>query len=242
MDFELPTGISKRIKIETTDFMTIYGIHRMRRTDPNYLQMTYKKMKIASFYTGYSNSHYVGGLDSVLTVILSEDDVLPLEFEGMMRAFANDVLSIKDSKLFNLKFMDYYKKLRIGEIEPYWFEQKKGKEVQINETAVSDEFIEVSMDDINFEDYFEYFKEDVMKARIKKMRSTIKKQEEIIDKLQSTINEDLSSKSGEIKKIHSLLDEIDALSEKYNRVLNENAKLKETIENLEEKIKNLKDN
>jgi len=209
IDFEYPPGLSEQLEIEQEDIMNIYSVHRMRRTEPNYLQMKFKNLRIASFYTGKLGDDYIGALDITLTVLVDEDDVLPKEFEGMLRRIADETLPTMDDGFFEKNMIEYYKLLEKGQVKPYWYEQVEGVKVQVPASEATNEFKEVSMEEVKFEDYFEVSEKDRYRKKVRRLRAIIQEQQEMIEKLQTTINEQVSGESDHISVIHRLKDELD---------------------------------
>ncbi|GAH36484.1 unnamed protein product, partial [marine sediment metagenome] len=56
---------------------TVFEEHKRVKTGPNYLEMQIKRdLSVASFFTGHSSKHFIGKGDHVITVFLSDEDVL----------------------------------------------------------------------------------------------------------------------------------------------------------------------
>jgi hypothetical protein len=236
IDLQYPNDLSEKLEIEIDDVMNIYSVHRMRRTDPNYLQMKFKKLRIASFYTGFNEDDFVGGTDVVLTVLVDDDDTLPKEFEGMLRRMAFEILpKSKESSFYDL-LVESYGLLEKGQLEPYWYEQVEGVEVQIQESVATSEFVELSMDEVKFDDYFDIPESERFKAKIRKLRNIIIKQQEIISKLQTTIDEKLSGGDDKLSSIFDLKDEIDDQNEFITELKEKIGILKEKNRNLQKKL------
>ncbi len=237
IDWEYPKGLSEKLEIEFEDVMNIYSVHRMNRTDPNYLQMKFKKLRIASFYTGLLEDDYIGGTDVCLTILIDEDDVLPKDFEGMLRRIADELLPTVEDGYFHKNLIEYYELLKEGKVKPYWYQQIEGVKVQIPESEASNEFKEVSMDEVKFDEYFEVSETDRLRAKVRKMRNIIEQQQEIINKLQTTINEQISGQSDHISIIHKLKDEIDEKDELIKDLKENIGDLKNRYQVLESDLK-----
>jgi hypothetical protein len=147
---EYPMKISERLEIQTTDLMNIYAIHRMRRTDPNYNELLIKGIRMASFFTGYTLKNYVGLPDVVVTILLSDDYVLPKDFEWILRNFALQVIPKIVGEDFQEELINSFKKLKDEEIEALPHEEGPptlvtGEEISTSKdmfTEIKDEFEE----------------------------------------------------------------------------------------------------
>ncbi|MHA1732778.1 MAG: hypothetical protein ACTSU5_12605 [Promethearchaeota archaeon] len=91
IDYETPEGFYESTNFVNEDLMNIYGLHRMRRMDPNFLTLTLKKQKIASFYSGFNFKHYVGKPGYSVTLFCDEDEN-PNVYEDQLRQIAHELL------------------------------------------------------------------------------------------------------------------------------------------------------
>jgi len=105
---------------------TVFEEHKRVRTGPNYLEMQIKRdLSVASFFTGHSSKHFIGKGDHVITVFLSDEDVLPRNFEGQVRRIAFELLPKRKEKKFKELFTKSYDLLEKGELDAYWQERQE---------------------------------------------------------------------------------------------------------------------
>jgi len=254
IDTKYPDNIDERLNVKTSDLMNIYALHRMRRMEPNYLQMKIKNVSVASFYTGFSFKHYVGRPNYTLTVFLSDNDVLPKDFEGMIRRMAYDLLPKRTELLFDEMFVETFEDLKRYELEPYWEEYLEGegsKIATIHADVSADEQLEreseeksketAQLEELNFDNQFEQFEKDELKEEVKELRQTIKEKNEKIRILTKRITEQVSvdsDHSEEVVILKQQLDEQDAKLDDWSMKLadlaEKNAILMETVRKLTE--------
>ncbi|MHA1335762.1 MAG: hypothetical protein ACTSPW_08425 [Promethearchaeota archaeon] len=254
---QYPENISERLNVSTADLMNIYALHRMRRMEPNFIQIKVKNVNIASFYTGFSFKHYVGRPNYCITVFLSDDDTISNDFEGMLRRIAHEILPKQEDLDFEDLFIEYYEKLRVGSIEPYWEEYIEGEgsiiatidadeakmessQETINEEESEQEGIPV-MDDLSFDKQFEELEKEELKEKVKELQDIIKEKDEKIRELTKQITEKVSEESEyfeEVKMLKTQLDEankkIDDWALKLADLNEKNAVLMETVRKLTE--------
>jgi len=254
IDTKYPDNIDERLNVKTSDLMNIYALHRMRRMEPNYLQMKIKNVSVASFYTGFSFKHYVGRPNYTLTVFLSDKDNLPSEFEGMIRRMAFDLLPKRDDEFFDEEFVNTYEELRRYELDPYWEEYIEGEGsviATIHADTSADEQLKreneekmeeaTQMEELNFDNQFEKFEKDELKEEVKELRQTISEKNEKIRILTKRITEQVSvgsDHSEEVQILKQQLDEQDAKLDDWSLKLadfaEKNAILMETVRKLTE--------
>ncbi|MGQ4874362.1 MAG: hypothetical protein ACP6IY_09860 [Promethearchaeia archaeon] len=254
---QYPENISERLNVSTADLMNIYALHRMRRMEPNFIQIKVKNVNIASFYTGFSFKHYVGRPNYCITVFLSDDDTISNDFEGMLRRIAHEILPKQEDLDFEDLFIEYYEKLRVGSIEPYWEEYIEGEgsiiatidadeakmessQETISEKESEQEGIPV-MDDLSFDKQFEELEKEELKEKVKELQDIIKEKDEKIRELTKQITEKVSEESEyfeEVKMLKTQLDEankkIDDWALKLADLNEKNAVLMETVRKLTE--------
>lgn len=125
-DIEFPENICEDLGVTDSMLATVFEEHKKIRTGPNYLEMQVKRdLSVASFFTGHSSKHFIGKGDHVITVFLSDEDILPRNFEGQVRRIAFDLLSRRKEKKFKELFVKSYKLLEKGELDAYWQERQE---------------------------------------------------------------------------------------------------------------------
>ncbi|MFX1380503.1 MAG: hypothetical protein ACFFA4_15565 [Promethearchaeota archaeon] len=125
-DIEYPQDICEKLGVTESMLATVFEEHKRVRTGPNYLEMQIKRdISVASFFTGHSSKHFIGKGDHVITVFLSDEDILPNNFEGQVRRFAFELLPKRMEKKFNELFSKSYELLEKGELDAYWQERQE---------------------------------------------------------------------------------------------------------------------
>lgn len=249
---EHPEGVSEKLNVSTADLMNIYALHRMRRMEPNYLQIKIKNVNVASFYTGFSFKHYVGRPNYCITVFLSPDDNPSNDFEGMLRRIAFELLPRQEEFDFETDFVSYYEQLRIESIEPFWEEVLEGEGSKI--ATISADDIDEKMErekapvkeepqaqELSFDKQFEQFEKDELKEEVRDLQKMVNEKNEKIRELTRQITEkvgETSDHSEEIQLLQGQLDEankrLDEWSEKLADFNEKNAILMETVRKLTE--------
>jgi hypothetical protein len=129
IDLEYPQNICKELGITDSMLSTVFEEHKRVRTGPNYLEMQIKRdLSVASFFTGHSSKHFIGKGDHVITVFLSDEDILPKNFEGQVRRIAFELLPDRKEKKFKDLLAKSYELLEKGELDAYWQERKEFEE------------------------------------------------------------------------------------------------------------------
>ncbi|TFF90749.1 MAG: hypothetical protein EU548_01430 [Promethearchaeota archaeon] len=252
IETQYPTNISERMEVKTSDLMNIYALHRMRRMEPNYLQMKIKGVSVASFYTGFSFKHYVGKPNYCITVFLSDDDNPSNDFEGMLRRIAHELLPKKESLEFDDLLVDYYERLRVGSVDTYWEESIEGEgskiatihadeEEEEKEEEEEEPEPESHMEQLDFDEQFDKLEKEELKEEIKELKTVINEKNEKIRELTKQITEKVSEGSEyseEVQMLQGQLDEankrLDDWSEKLADLNEKNAILMETVRKLTE--------
>ncbi len=246
VDVQYPEDSVDRLNVTTSDMMNIYALHRMRNMEPNYIQMKIKGVSVASFYTGFSFKHYVGRPDYAVTVFLSDDDVLPNDFEGMLRRFAHHILPKRADFDFELMFKEEFDALQTFELDPYWQEILEGEGSKIM-TIHADEEPDIKeagpsapqVDELNFDDQFDQLEKDELKEQIKEFQEMVKEKQDKIRDLTEKITQQAPAEQGEqVQILKQQLDEqnqkLDDWSLKLADLAEKNAILMETVRKLTE--------
>ncbi|UCC20579.1 MAG: hypothetical protein JSV62_04640 [Promethearchaeota archaeon] len=125
-DIEYPENLCEDLGVSNSMLATVFEEHKRVRSGPNYLEMQIKRdLSVASFFTGHTSRHFIGKGDHVITVFLSEDDILPRNFEGQVRRIAFDLLPKRKEKKFKDLFTKSYNLLEKGELDAYWQERQE---------------------------------------------------------------------------------------------------------------------
>jgi chromosome segregation ATPase len=126
IDIQYPQDICEELGVTESMLETVFDEHKRVRTGPNYLEMQIKRdLIVASFFTGHSAKHFIGKGDHVITVFLSDEDVLPRNFEGQVRRIAFDLLTKRKEKKFKELFAKSFDLLEKGELDAYWQEREE---------------------------------------------------------------------------------------------------------------------
>ena len=141
-DVEYPQNICEELGVTDSMLSTVFEEHKRVKTGPNYLEMQIKRdLSVASFFTGHSSKHFIGKGDHVITVFLSDEDILPRNFEGQVRRIAFELLPKRKDKKFKELFAKSYDLLEKGELDAYWQERQEfehdigEKKVKIDDLA-----------------------------------------------------------------------------------------------------------
>lgn len=128
-DTEYPENVCEELGITQSMLSTVFEEHKRVRTGPNYLEMQIRRdLTIASFFTGHSSKQFIGKGDHVITVFLSEEDILPRNFEGQVRRIAYELLPKRKDKKFKELIAKSYQLLEKGELDAYWQEREELKD------------------------------------------------------------------------------------------------------------------
>ncbi|MFX0036009.1 MAG: hypothetical protein ACFE9I_10265 [Candidatus Hermodarchaeota archaeon] len=129
IDIEYPENICENLGVTESMLTTVFEEHKKIRTGPNYLEMQIKRdLSVASFFTGHTSKHFIGKGDHVITVFLSDEDMLPRNFEGQVRRIAFELLPKRKEKKFKDLFTKSYEFLEKGELDVYWQERQEYQE------------------------------------------------------------------------------------------------------------------
>jgi len=125
-DIEYPQDICDKLGVTNSMLATVFEEHKMVRSGPNYLEMQIRRdLSVASFFTGHSSRHFIGKGDHVITVFLSDQDILPKNFEGQVRRIAFELLPQRYEEKFQELFAKSYELLEKGELDAYWQERQE---------------------------------------------------------------------------------------------------------------------
>jgi FtsZ-binding cell division protein ZapB len=202
-------------------------------------------VSVASFYSGFSFKHYVGRPDYAVTIFLSDDDVLPNDFEGMLRRFAHYILPKRADSDFSIMFQEEFEELEAFELDPYWEEILEGEgskimTIQADEEPTAEEEAAASqMEDLNFDDQFEQFEKDELKDQIRELQDMLREKQDSIRDLTEKITQQASAdQAGAVQILKQQLDEQDAKLDDWSLKLadlaEKNAILMETVRKLTE--------
>jgi hypothetical protein len=73
------------------DVMNIYNLHRFRTTERNFQIITQGGLNIASYYSGFKNTNYIGAPDYCVTLLL-ESHENPNDYEKVLIKVTNNIL------------------------------------------------------------------------------------------------------------------------------------------------------
>ena len=128
IDTQFPSNICEFLGVTTETLKGLVEHHMNKKMEPNYIELTLQdEVNVASFYSGFSFRHYVGNPNFAVCIFLSQDDILPDEFEGMMRRIAHELLPKREALNFDDILRQYYEMLKKEELLPYWEEIIEGE-------------------------------------------------------------------------------------------------------------------
>jgi uncharacterized coiled-coil DUF342 family protein len=261
---QYPQNISDELGLTDSMLTTVFEEHKSVRTGPNYLEMQIKRdLSVASFFTGHSSKHFIGKGDHVITVFLSDEDILPRNFEGQVRRIAFELLPKRKEKDFKDLFAKYFELLEKGELDAYWQERQEmeqdigEKKEKIDDLAqkvsmlVSDRSehlrnVQALKNEVN-ELYQKLEKWSVQMAELNEYNATLTAKTRELNKLSNNRKQELEQRNDQITKLRKILrdkDEIEdgaeKLLEQIKRVKIENETLKNEIEKINQTNKDLK--
>jgi len=128
IDKQFPSNIAEFLKISPQILKELSDHHFKKKMEPNYLEVKLEgDINVASFYSGFSFRHYVGTPNFTVVVFLSDDDILSINFEGMMRRISHELLPKREALNFDDILGKYYTMLKNEELSPYWEEIIEGE-------------------------------------------------------------------------------------------------------------------
>ncbi len=91
IDREYPRGISDsdQFKIDTVDQNKIYSFNRMRNSNPNYIYMKIKGVQIASYFSGIEKN-FIGFPNQCVCIILDNEN--PTLYEELLKEITKELL------------------------------------------------------------------------------------------------------------------------------------------------------
>jgi len=261
---QYPQNISDELGVTDSMLATVFDEHKSVRTGPNYLEMQIKRdLSVASFFTGHSSKHFIGKGDHVITVFLSDEDILPRNFEGQVRRIAFELLPKRKEKDFKNLFAKCYELLNKGELDAYWQERQEleqeivGKKERIDDLAqkvsmlVSDRSehlrnVQALKNEVS-ELYNKLENWSLQMADLNEYNANLTTKTRELTKLTKSQKQELEQKDDQIIKLRKILrdkDEIEEgaekLLEQIKRVKAENENLKNEMEKMNKTNKDLK--
>ncbi len=161
----------------------------MNRTDPNFMELKIKGVKMASFYTGFSFKQYIGRPDVVITVPLDENETIPKSFEGLLRRFAHDGLSTILSSHNPEDLEKYYGLLKAGTLEPYWNEIREGEGMKVAVIQGESGANTIQIESLDFSDQFEKIEKQELEAKVKELTDVLEKRNEEVQLLKNQLEQ-----------------------------------------------------
>ncbi len=155
---QYPPKFLKDLGIPESRVLSLFDQIINKEIPPQYTQMSIgKDLDIIEFYTGYSIISHVGRPNYEIAVLLSESDVIPKDFEGMLRRMAHDLLPQLNEPGFPLVLKDYFELLENGEIGTYWEldsldeslkseEEKEEEEIETNDERIENHINDKEVD------------------------------------------------------------------------------------------------
>ncbi|MFX0104043.1 MAG: coiled-coil domain-containing protein [Candidatus Hodarchaeota archaeon] len=227
IDTEYPENICEELGVTNSMLETVFDEHKKIRTGPNYLEMQIKRdLSIASFFTGHSSKHFIGKGDHVLTVFLSDEDILPRNFEGQVRRIAFELLPKNKEKKFKELFTKSYELLEKGELDAYWQErQELEQEIGEKKEKIDDLAQKVSL---LVSDRSEHLRNvEALKSEVSELYSKLENWSVQMAEL-NEYNATLTAKNRELTRLTNV--QKLALGQKDERINNLKAKLSDTDE------------
>jgi myosin heavy subunit len=255
-DIEYPENICEELGITDSMLSTVFEEHKRVRTGPNYLEMQIKRdLSVASFFTGHSTRHFIGKGDHVITVFLSDEDILPRNFEGQVRRVAFDLLPKRNEKKFEELFVKSYALLEKGELDAYWQERKEfEEEIGEKKEKIDDLAQKVSMLVSDRSEHLrnvEALKNEVtglyskledwsvQMAELNEYNATLTSKNRELNRLINVQKLALDQKDERINRLKSKLTDTDEIEKGAEQLLAEIKKIKIENENLTQQIEKL---
>jgi len=243
IDTEYPEDICNELGVTNSMLTTLFEEHKRVRTGSNYLEMQIKRdLSIASFFTGHSSKHFIGKGDHVITVFLSDEDILPRNFEGQVRRIAFELLPKRKEKKFNELFVKSFELLEKGELDAYWQEkQELEQEIGDKKEKIDDLTQKVSL---LVSDRTEHLRNvEALKSEVAELYSKLESWSVQMAEL-NEYNANLTSKNRELTRLTNVqkmaLDQKDERITKLKATLNDKKEIEEGAEKLIDQIKRIK--
>ncbi|MFX0020695.1 MAG: coiled-coil domain-containing protein [Candidatus Hermodarchaeota archaeon] len=256
-DIEYPEKTCEELGVTDSMLSTVFEEHKRVRTGPNYLEMQIKRdLSVASFFTGHSSKHFIGKGDHVITVFLSDEDILPKNFEGQVRRIAFELLPERKEKKFKELLAKSYELLEKGELDAYWQERKEfeeelgDKKEKINDLAqkvsllVSDRSehlrnVEALKNEVA-ELYSKLEKWSSQMAELNEYNATLTAKNRELNRLLNVQKLSLDQKDERINHLKAKLGDTDEIERGAEQLLNEIKKIRLENEKLTEINKKMK--
>ena len=227
IDIQYPQEICEELNVTESMLETVFDEHKRIRTGPNYLEMQIKRdLSVASFFTGHSSKHFIGKGDHVITVFLSDEDILPRNFEGQVRRIAFELLPKRKEKKFKDLFIKSYELLEKGDLDAYWQEREEfEQEIGAKKGRIDDLAQKVSM---LVSDRSEHLRNvEALKNEVSELYSKLENWSSQMAEL-NEYNATLTSKNRELTRLTNV--QKLALEQKEQRINNLLEKLGDTAE------------
>lgn len=98
------------------DVMNIYNLHRFRTTERNFQTILQGGHNIASYYSGFKNTNYIGAPDYCVTLLLDKDDN-PNQYEKVLIKITNNLLSKLGSSEIDMLMSEIFESLELKDFE-----------------------------------------------------------------------------------------------------------------------------
>jgi len=227
LNAEHPQNVCEELGVTDSMLSTVFEEHKKVRSGPNYLEMQIKRdLSVASFFTGHSSKHYIGKGDYVITVFLSDDDILPKNFEGQVRRIAFELLPKGKEKEYKKLLAQYYDLLEKGELDVHWQERQEfEQDLSEKKGKIDDLAQKVSM---LVSDRSEHLRNvDALKHEVAELYSKLENWGNQMAEL-NEYNANLTAKNRELNRLINV--QKLALDQKDERINNLKAKLGDTNE------------
>ncbi len=227
IDIQYPHNICEELGVTESMLETVFDEHKRVRTGPNYLEMQIKRdLSVASFFTGHSSKHFIGKGDHVITVLLSDEDMLPRNFEGQVRRIAFELLPKRKEKKFKELFEKSYDLLEKGDLDAYWQEREEFEhEIGEKKGKIDDLAQKVSL---LVSDRSEHLRNvEALKSEVTELYSKLENWSSQMAEL-NEYNATLTSKNRELTRLTNV--QKLALDQKEERINNLLAKMGDTVE------------
>ncbi len=106
------------------DVMNIYNLHRFRTTERNFQTILQGGYNIASYYSGFKNTNYIGAPDYCVTLLLDNDDN-PNDYEKVLIKITNNLLTKIGSSEMTTLLSETYENLELREFDDIKVERGK---------------------------------------------------------------------------------------------------------------------
>ncbi|MHA1274079.1 MAG: hypothetical protein ACTSQS_11675 [Promethearchaeota archaeon] len=96
---------------ELVDAMNVYNLHRFRTTERNFKIIQTAGQNLASYYSGFKNTNYIGQPDHCITLVLDKGDN-PAEYEKVLIKVTNNLLTTLGTDEFDEVIQETFELLR----------------------------------------------------------------------------------------------------------------------------------